>query len=580
MCGIAGIFGKKTSDFHVIKNLLSDQSHRGPDCSKIIRVNKDLILGHNRLKIIDLSDKSNQPFKYKNVTLAFNGMIYNYVELREKFLKNFFKFRTNSDTEVILAAYLKWGESCFKKLTGMFSIVLWDENKKRLFCVRDRLGIKPLYYTFKNDNLVFSSEITPIQNIINSKINEAVASNYLNYSLYENRSHTFFERIKQFEPGYIYKFDVKNNFVKNSYWSLYDIIKSKENKTIKKKQTEVKEKIKERINTIKNYYIRSDVKTASLLSSGLDSFFLTDLFSKNDKNLKLLLTFGFKSRSVDESKLIIKTELMKAIEHKIIKSSAGQFLKDLNKVQKEQEGPWGGVLTHSYDELLKYAKKKNVKVIYSGDGADEIFGGYKKYLSPIITKKNLVTLDYFSTHIDGTQTNSVDLLKDEYSKNRINEFYYIKVPSKNNVNNHKFLDIIYNKLQRNFRFSDRFSMRNSIELRYPFLDHKLLELSFDLNKKNHLDNKTNKIVLRKLLKNFKNKKKQHINSPQTEWLYNPSFRKYIYTLLKDSPIFEKFYDHKKTLNFVENFYRSKPTNSFKIWQIINFDLFLRNFFYK
>ena len=577
MCGISVIFGKNSYDFRLINSLVKGLQHRGPDHSHISKINSNLIFGHNRLKIIDLSDRANQPFSYKKISLVFNGVIYNYLELKNEISKDVYEFKTTSDTEVILASYLKWGDACFKKFTGMFSIVLWDGNKNKLLCVRDKLGIKPLYYSFKNKNLLLSSEITPIHKIVKPSMNEEVLSNYLNFSLYENKSQTFFNSIKQIDPGYIYEFNVNNKFIKNKYWSLFDVIKNKENKK-KISQNLVKEKILDRIKTIQKYYTRSDVKTLNFLSSGLDSYFLTKLLLNNDSNLKLLLTFGFDSKSKDESSQIRKTNEMKKISHKIMKFNCHQFIKNLKKIQKQQEGPWGGPNTFFMDNLLRYAKNKSFKVAYNADGADEVFGGYKKYLEPIKLKKNLVNIRHFLMHIDGTKTNTDDLFKKNYTKITNSNSSYFSVPSKYSIHNHRYLDIVYNKLPRNFRFSDRFSMHNSIELRYPFLDHKLIELSFELNGNNLINKNQNKILLRKFAENYKIKKKRHLNSPQIEWLHNPVMKNYIKKTLKDSPIFDTYFDNEKTSVYLENFFKKKVSNSFKVWQIINLDLFLRNFF--
>ena len=225
MCGISVIFGKNPEDFKNINSLVKDLAHRGPDDTSIKKINSNLIFGHNRLKIVDLSDKANQPFSHKDVSLLFNGMIYNYIELKKEISSKYYEFKTNSDTEVILAAYLKWGEDCFKKLTGMFSVVIWDGRKKKLYCVRDRLGIKPLYYTIKNKNLYLSSEIKPLKKLTLCKMNSGVISDYLNYSLYENKENTFFKNIKQIEPCYIYKFNNENTFIKKNNWTLFDLIK-------------------------------------------------------------------------------------------------------------------------------------------------------------------------------------------------------------------------------------------------------------------------------------------------------------------------------------------------------------------
>ena len=577
MCGISVIFGKNLEEFKKINQLVGDLSHRGPDNTTIKKINQNLIFGHNRLKIVDLSDKANQPFVHKNVSLLFNGMIYNFLELKKEISTQNFNFKTNCDTEVILAAYLKWGEKCFSKLTGMFSIVLWDDKKKKLFCVRDRLGIKPLYYTTKDKNLYFSSELTPLKKITSFKPNNLVISDYINYSLYENKSNTFFKNIKQIEPGYIYKFDIDNKFSKFKYWSLFDIIKKKDNSLEKKSQNNIKEKIIERIQEIKKIYSISNVKSAAFLSSGLDSFVLTDFLLESDKKLKLLLSFGFNSDSKDELSQIQKTHKMKKINHKKIRFTFGNFFKNLDEVNSQQESPWGGPNIYFMGELLKFAKKNKFKVAYNADGADEIFGGYKKYLRQLKINSFSVNKSYFNLHIDGTTTDVHDLSHDlflkktyEYSKE------VVKIPSIHNITNQRYLDIVYNKLPRNFRFSDRFSMNNSIELRYPFLDHKLLELSFELNKNNLINNKKNKILLRDLVKNYKINKKRHINGPQTEWIYRREIFEYLNKIMKKSPIFEGYLDKKKTKNYINHFYKTRKSNSFKIWQIINLDLFLRD----
>ena len=577
MCGISVIFGKNLVEFKKINQLVGDLSHRGPDNTTIKKINQNLIFGHNRLKIVDLSDKANQPFVHKNVSLLFNGMIYNFLELEKEISTQNFNFKTNCDTEVILAAYLKWGEKCFSKLTGMFSIVLWDDKKKKLFCVRDRLGIKPLYYTTKDKNLYFSSELTPLKKITSFKPNNLVISDYINYSLYENKSNTFFKNIKQIEPGYIYKFDIDNKFSKFKYWSLFDIIKKKDNSLEKKSQNNIKEKIIERIQEIKKIYSISNVKSAAFLSSGLDSFVLTDFLLESDKKLKLLLSFGFNSDSKDELSQIQKTHKMKKINHKKIRFTFGNFFKNLDEVNSQQESPWGGPNIYFMGELLKFAKKNKFKVAYNADGADEIFGGYKKYLRQLKINSFSVNKSYFNLHIDGTTTDVHDLSHDlflkktyEYSKE------VVKIPSIHNITNQRYLDIVYNKLPRNFRFSDRFSMNNSIELRYPFLDHKLLELSFELNKSNLINNKKNKILLRDSVKNYKINKKRHINGPQTEWIYRREIFEYLNKIMKKSPIFEGYLDKKKTKNYINHFYKTRKSNSFKIWQIINLDLFLRD----
>jgi asparagine synthase (glutamine-hydrolysing) len=231
--------------------------------------------------------------------------------------------------------------------------------------------------------------------------------------------------------------------------------------------------------------------------------------------------------------------------------------------------PWGGpnVLFQGY--LLNKAKKLKHNVVLSADGADEIFGGYQKYL-------NLKKIDsnYINQAIDGSFPYNSSLFKKNFNtyKEKIFERKYDK-----NIHNYaKYLDITFSKLPRNFRFSDRFSMNQSVELRYPFLDHKLIELSFRLSKSLQINNKENKIVLRKLF-NYK-RKKRHINSPQTEWFYSNKFKKKLYEICNDSPVFDHVLDRDKVKEYFNFFYDKRRNNSFKLWQIYNYDLWLKTFF--
>ena len=202
MCGIFAVFGKDLSNnfIDLSKKSIREINHRGPDFSKVIKVSKDCILGHARLKIIDLSNKSNQPYVYRNLSLCFNGIIYNYLELKKN-LQNFYKFKTNSDTEVILAAYLKYGRNAFSKFKGMYSIIIYDGSK--IICARDPLGIKPLYYVVKGKNIYFSSETKPFLKYLNLTPNQKVIFDYLNYGVYEPNHSTFYNEIKQVIPGSI-----------------------------------------------------------------------------------------------------------------------------------------------------------------------------------------------------------------------------------------------------------------------------------------------------------------------------------------------------------------------------------------
>ena len=229
MCGIAGIVGEKASEAMMDKMLLS-QKHRGPDFTGRY-IDYDIALGHNRLKIIDLSENANQPFYSvdKRYVLVFNGEIYNYIELRENLEKDF-KFITSSDTEVLLFAFIKWGKGCLYKLNGMFAFAIWDTQEKKLFAARDRFGVKPFYYHIKDNNLYFASEIKALHVTgIPETPNEKVWATYFAYGSYGNPDETFWEGIEQLPGGHHVTYDNNQLTIKKSYLFEDEVAKQSKN---------------------------------------------------------------------------------------------------------------------------------------------------------------------------------------------------------------------------------------------------------------------------------------------------------------------------------------------------------------
>lgn len=568
MCGIALQFGKDTNESNLY-NMLNLLDHRGPDSKNILKIQNNLIFGHTRLNIIDLSNRSNQPMYNNRCYLIFNGMIYNYLELKKILQKNY-NFKTNSDTEVVLAAYLNWGKKFFKKLNGMFSIVIWDDNKKKLIIARDHLGIKPLYYRIHESTLYISSEIKPLLSISRNEINKKIIYNYFKYSLYENRENIFFKNIKQFEPGKIYLFSEDLKIKKETYWNLFEIVKkSKENKI--NDVHEAYDLLKVEIDRIIEFYSRSDTKISLLYSSGLNSNALLHLMNKKKTNIDLLLSFGFKAKGmVDEIKLMKETQY----NHYKRRFKLSELINNLDNIQFQQEMPWGGPNVYFMSEILNYSKKNNYKVCLSADGADEIFGGYDKYYLNGFGKRK-IDLNYISLAIDKSKPHEVELFENSFNRN-ISKQLNLKLPSDNYIDNARYIDITLSKLPRNFRFSDRYSMYQSIELRYPFLDHELIELSFRFSEKLLITHNKNKVLLRKLYDD--NKPKKNVNGPQTAWLYEKKFITYIDNLVKSSPIFDFGINKGKCKSFINKFYKTKQNNSFKMWQLINYHIWLKMFF--
>tara|TARA_Y100001958_G_scaffold88716_1_gene60343 strand:+ start:1344 stop:3044 length:1701 start_codon:yes stop_codon:yes gene_type:complete len=562
MCGIVALFSKKLcrEDLNFAKTALRTIAHRGPDNRSLINYNNRCILGHNRLSIIDLNKNSNQPMENKNFSLVYNGMLYNYIELKKELQKRNYLFKTNSDTEVILNSYMEWGVSSFKKFRGMFSIVIYDLKKHKIIFSRDHLGIKPLYYKIVKKKIFICSEIKPLTEIDKIKYNNEAIYNYLKHDFYETQENTFFKNIFQVMPGYAYIYKNNSKFKKEKYWSLYETIKNNKNYFSLKKTKLI---LKSHFKNISEMYIRSDVKSGLLLSSGIDSNVLKKILETKNKNLNYF-TFGFKNSNNDEIKKI-KLHKKKRQNHHTQRYDLKKTLHNLNFIQKVQEMPFGGFNVVFLTLLMKIAKKKGNKVMFIADGADELFGGYKKY-----SKCNISQKDYYLRSIDGTKSEKL-YIKNNFEK-KFKDRISIKYPSKNNLINQRYFDFVYNKLPRNFRFSDRYSMINSIELRYPFLDYKLVEDSFRINPKHLIKNDNYKKIITDIF-NIK-QKKQHLNSPQIDWFYNIKFKKFLSSKLKNSAIFSKYLDKNKTMKQIEEYYNSKSKNSFHIWKILNLHLFL------
>ena len=429
----------------------------------------------------------------------------------------------------------------------MFSIIIWNNKSKELVVSRDRLGIKPLYYRILDKKLFISSEIKPLLRVDSYKINDEVISKYFKYSLYEFGKNTFFKNINQFLPGYTYKIRKDLKFSKKKYWCLYDIIKRQQSEKKISDINHAKELVNIELERIIKIYSRSDTKIGLLYSSGLDSNALLNLINKNRQNINLLLSFGFIARGLpDELKFMKKNNL----GHYKYRFTTKELLKNLNKVQIEQEMPWGGPNVFFLGNILKHSKKIKHDVVLSADGSDEIFGGYKKYLFSS-NNSGKIDFNYITRAIDNTVPHNADLFQDRY----LNKFKYdekIGCPSENYLDNARYIDITLSKLPRNFRFSDRYSMGKSIELRYPFLDHKLIELSFKFSDKLMINNNKNKILLRKFYDDKSIKK--HINGPQTNWLYSEIFRNYIIKSLKKSPIYDFYLDNNKVKSFVSKIF--------------------------
>jgi len=378
MCGIVGILDIKGNGIKDLEHLLDVlntlQVHRGPDGEgKWLGKKKQVGLAHRRLSIIDLST-GDQPMVSKNGNIiVFNGEIYNYIELKEK-LKGFYKFKTNSDTEVILASYERWGNKCVEHFKGMFSFAIWNNEKKELYCARDRFGIKPFYYLKSNQRFIFASEIKallPFVDIIKTNLNALKEFLIFQVLLTE---HTLFKGVQRLLPGHYLV--VKNGRVEISkYWDIE--YKLDWSHTEKYFQDRLRDLFEESI----SLHLRSDVPVGSYLSGGIDSSLVT-ILARRTKTKGVFKSFNGRfsgGRLYDESRyaeIVARENKLKLFE---IDISANDFIKNISKVIYHLDYPVAG--PGSFPQyMVSKAASKHLKVVLGGQGGDEIFGGYARYL--------------------------------------------------------------------------------------------------------------------------------------------------------------------------------------------------------
>ena len=477
MCGICGIYYPNielNDPSQIISKMVNAISHRGPDYNNFIfEKNHKILLGHTRLKIIDLSDDANQPM-YSNdnrYVIVFNGEIYNFQEIKS--LLNY-NFRTKSDTEVILASIKEKGVKWFlQKANGMFAFSVYDKKNKKLYLARDRFGIKPLYYYHDNNKFLFSSETGSIfsSGIIDREIDINSFNEYLAFR-YCRAPKTYFKNIFQLEPAQL--ITVENFKVKKEiYWKLPNEFNNEK----KYDETSIFADFEnELINSIK-YRNISDVQLGSYLSGGVDSSLITSILRKVIKreNLKTY-SIGFKENNEFNFSRIVSNKL--ETDHNEILISKNEYLDNWFSLIEKKNAPLGvpnEVPLFKMSEILK----KDITVVLSGEGADELAGGYGR-----------IFRSDFEFSKQEKQKNFSDFFIDKYeylNKNLrtkiLNHKSNFDLNTPDLVNSKSNLEFIFRFFYRNhiqglLERLDFTTMSWGVEARVPFLDHKLVEFSF------------------------------------------------------------------------------------------------------
>lgn len=500
--------------------------HRGPDAHGAwVSENGKVALGHRRLSIIDLTEGGAQPMHFLGkYTITFNGEIYNYIELRDELRAHGYVFKSDSDTEVILAAYHEWGTKCLDHFDGMFAFALYDQDKDQLFVARDRFGEKPFYYAFHKGALYFASEMKALWAVgVPKTPNMRMVYTYLANDLVENpndQRETFYEGIFKLKSAHRCVYDGNGQFNQEAYWKLDTAQRSDLSFSAASIQ------LRELLETSVHRRLRSDVPVGTSLSGGLDSSTIVGLVSKNKEN-NHTFSARFPGFAKDEGHFIhLISQTFKTNHHDIIVNE-DELLPELDKLLYHQEEPFQTGSIFAQYCVYREARKNNVIVMLDGQGADEILGGYDKdfkfYLRELIKKggdsekfiRQIQDNHAYSLSMNARERlataapsvyKALSTIKNSFSPTIPtgidNEFFRQFAPKRSPF--HEFGDLksmlrheLTNQgLEKLLKFADRNSMAHSLEVRLPFLNHELIEFVFTLKSELFLHEGWSKAILR------------------------------------------------------------------------------------
>ena len=495
MCGIFGFNSIELSGQDIFFDLMA---HRGPDARGMIRVN-DWTLGHLRLSIIDTRDLSNQPFSKDGAFLVFNGEIYNYKELKREYFNNE-KFSTSSDTELLITMLNKFGMQSLNKLNGMFAFAYLSPNGE-LYLVRDRYGVKPLYYCNTNETFFFSSEIKPLLSVMGKdNLDLSIVESFYKDTATDFDSRSGYNGVNSVERGTYIKI-IKSNITKIEKWYL-----GKDSRLDKKQSGNLVDACEEILTDAIRLRCIADVPLAITLSGGVDS---TTIYTLIKERLNVpIQPFVFKhsSRSTDESHLAINLARKYGDEPIVIEQS-GDYLGDLKSALYHLEFPIWNPSAIAYYAMYREISKRGFKVVIEGHGADEQLGGYT-YMIRAALLDALKKFDFLYfielfrvlhlTNHPGLGQSVMGLRK---LKNLISIF--LSLTQKTNSFEEVLRDSFdYKILPIVLRAFDRLSMANSIESRMPFMDFRFVEFSRALPVQQKLNKLGNKAILREILKKY------------------------------------------------------------------------------
>ncbi len=613
MCGINGIFGTQKVDNarEILQRMNFAISHRGPDADGIYEGN-NIVLGHRRLSIIDLSVESNQPFfsEDKRYAMVFNGEIYNYNNLKSQLTD--FNFRTKSDTEVLLNAYRKWGIDFISRLEGMFAFAIWDAIENELLIVRDRLGIKPVYFYKKENSILFSSELRALlsSDLIPRRINENSLEDYLRYQTV-HAPQTMIEDVEMLMPGH-FMLIRKNETQIKKYWSVDSCAENISNTV---SYEEVTNNICSLFEKAVQKRLVADVPFGAFLSGGIDSSAVVAMMAKNSSQAVKTFCISFDESEFSEAKYAKIIAEKYSTDHTEIKLSPNDFLKMMPGSLAAMDHPSGdGPNTFV---VSKVTKEAGITMAISGLGGDELFAGYESFmqLKKIQSKK---WLHVFPNGMRGFGAHVLQKVKPSISSDKLSEFLrlnkfsiestyplmrkvltekkIIELTGRQNISVNRVSEIIHELIRSNrlaysyadlskisifelstylqnvlLRDTDQMSMAHALEVRVPFLDHHLVSYVLGVKDEFKIPHSPKKLLIDSLgdliPSEIVNRQKMGFTFPWEGWMKNElkSFcEERIYSLSKR----ELFNEKEIILHWKCFLNRDKRVTFSRVWYLV------------
>lgn len=604
MCGITGFISKDKNKEEKLDKMLNRIIHRGPDAEGKY-IDDDVALGHRRLSIIDLKGGVQPMFNSdKNLVIVFNGEIYNYKELKKELEDKGYSFSTTSDTEVLLYGYQEYRENIVDRLRGMFAFVIWDIASKELFGARDHFGIKPFYYYKEDDKFMFASEIKAFldnEDFV-KELNRDVIPEYLRFN-YSPSNETFFKNVYKLAPGHYFKYKDGNLDVER-----YFKVSFEENDT---SFEDLVDSISKCMKDSVNHHMLSDVEVGSFLSSGIDSSYLVSLAKPNKT-----YTVGYDIPKYDEISYAKDLTDKLGINNTSRKISRDEYFDIIPKIMYHLDEPIADPAAVALYFVAELASR-DVKVVLSGEGADEFFGGYNYYRRDIDCAKYL-RIPFWIRKIIGSlagllparrglnflvrngksledgyigvtsifsekETKKLITYKNNSRRNRdITKSVYDENKSSSNISKMQAIDINFWLAKDIFQKADKMTMANSIEGRVPFTDIEVFKLARTIPDKYKVTKENTKVALREAAKkdipneSYK-KKKLGFPVPLREWLKEDD----IYNSVRDkfnSGISLELFNNKMLNKLLDDHKNNRCDNYKKIWCVYCFLVWYDEFF--